>query len=178
MLARAGADPHTVDVHDLTPATAFLAQYQAAVFFPQVRRHVFRTFHPQARGVTCRIPLDLTRTLHKRQRTMFERVEDELLRYDDSADEQMQQLATCIDSVNQQMTAQQTKRWHTFSMATHPRVGAASAVLRVFRASPLYDARLLRVIWQCYHIAETLPTCQAQVDEMRRTRAQTVLAPE
>ena len=37
---------------------------------------------------------------------------------------------------------------HTFSMATHPRVGRLSAVYRVLCSSPLYDPYLLLVIWQ------------------------------
>ncbi len=59
---------------------------------------------------------------------------------------------------------------HTFTLATHPRVGAASVVHRVLCSSSLYDCRLLRVIWRYVYIAETLPCSQAEVDVLQRAR--------
>ena len=67
---------------------------------------------------------------------------------------------------------------HTFSMATHPRVGRSCVVYRVFRSSPMYDPHLFRLIWRFLYISEVLPASQEQVEEMERARLKTERAEE
>ncbi len=85
------------------------------------------------------------------------------LQVQDASEEEGQQLTHCITRVNAEQSARQRYAMLTFMLATHPRVGHASAVYRVLRTSRLYDAQLLRHIWQYVYVAEMLPTCEEEL---------------
>ncbi len=81
----------------------------------------------------------------------------------------MQIVAETIAHVNQCQRQRQTDTMHTFTLATHPRIGRDSAVYRVFYSSPLYDAYLLLHIWRYIYIAEWLPTFQLELEVMEQS---------
>ncbi len=146
--------------------------YNTHAVIRRVWYHFISTFHPAAVGVTCSTSLALT-SRDRRGYTLFQYLDahneiahDWHVHVADRAEHgaHMQALAEIIARVNHEQRQRQIDTMHTFALATHPRVGHDSAVYRVLRSSPLYDAHVMQHIWRYVYIAEMLPTCQADVE--------------
>ncbi len=168
LMALSGADPHTPLQGDMCALTYAASEYMSSS--PPLEQ-LLTLFHPMARGVTCIHTLDLTQRVDA-QHTLFQQLQHYSTHTytQATATRLLTALSDIITRINMQQRQRQLDGTRTFILATHPRVGAASAVHRVLCASPLYDACLLRVIWRYVYIAEMLPCNQEEVDELERAR--------
>ncbi len=135
----------------------------------RVMHHVISTFHPMAVGYTCITPIStatrddygnqLLHMVHQRDTSAAGMGFDDIRTSD------------IIARVNTEQRQRQIHTMHTFTLATHPRIGHASPVHRVLSTSRLYDAHVLRHIWQYVYVLEMMPTCVAEAEELERRRA-------
>ncbi len=131
-------------------------------------RHLLATFHPAAVGVTCSIPIDLTRTTmpHNLPSLVPHTVFQSIITINSIHGKPTldgHTFTQCIRDVNTDWRQRQIDTCHTFTLATHPRIARDSAAYRVFRSSCLYDAHVMQHIWLYFYIAAMLPTCEADV---------------
>jgi hypothetical protein len=134
-LASVGADPN------ISTASALFRGVQSST----ILHHLFSTFHPMAVGITCIIPLDITR-FSAGERSVFNRsrVANGAPRAIGAA--QVRDIIHQVNRVHKHASAHRILL--PFLMGTHPRVGAASAVRAFIQSRMCDDSNLLDMIWQ------------------------------